>query len=122
MAYQLNYQALSALSTRDFAANSSIFVALDATGRVILVPDATTHAVGILENEPGANMPAAISYMGVTKVRVDTTAYAVGTYLMPVAGTGIATQADSTVAGFARCVTLEASDASGCLVAVRFLD
>jgi hypothetical protein len=121
MAYQLNYQALSALSTVDFASNCGIFVALDSTGRVINVPDATTHAIGILENEPGVNMPAAISYAGVTKVRVDTTAYPVGTYFMPIPLTGIARQADSTVAGFARCVSLEASDASGSYVAVRFL-
>jgi hypothetical protein len=132
MAYQTKYDAVSALSVIDFTADSQKFVTLDATGRINLIPTALTKAFGVLENEPNATgMPGTVSYLGITKLRVDSTAYAVGSYLKPLysataslCGIGTTCAMDSTrEMALARAITLETADGTNnCIVAVRLIN
>ena len=132
MSFQTKYDAVSATSVIDFTGDSQKFVNLDSTGRVNLMPDAVTKSFGVLENEPNATgMPATVSYLGITKVRVYATAYAVGTYLKPafhavasLNGLGTLCAMDSTrEMSLARAITLEAADGTtNSIVAVRLIN
>lgn len=118
MAHQGNYFGENYLSTN--ALTNARFVTFDTTGRIRY---ATTgdYAEGILENTPyQENMPATINFMGLSSVAVDG-AYAQGTFLVPTTN-GIGTQASSPTYPYVRAKMIEASSASGDIVAVRLID
>ena len=130
MSFQLNYQAASYLANADLSNNQQQLVILDTTTGKVRMPTASgEYAEGVLENAPLANMPATVSYQGVTKVIVDA-AYAVGTALMPrydstSGATGLFNTGSGTLAtnpATARLKMLEASAEAGDIVACRFID
>jgi len=127
MAYQLNYQAESFLSADDLStAGSQIFAYLDSSAFPhVHICDASVkgfyRAEGVYENTPLANMPATISYLGVTKLTVDA-AYNVGTYLKPGANGYGTTVLAADATNYARAIALQDSTASGDIIAVRLID
>ena len=130
MSYQLNYQAASYLANADLSNNQQQLVILDTTTGKVRMPTSTAEfAEGVLENAPLANMPATVSYQGVTKVIVDA-AYSVGTALMArydstSGATGLFNTGSGTLAttpGAARLKMLESSTQAGDIVACRFID
>jgi hypothetical protein len=124
MATQLNYQAESFPASVDLSDMEHKFVLLDSTGGVNIPTVSGTQVEGILENTPLARHPAAVSYMGVTKLRVDGV-YGVGQRLMALGGTGWTggRGTDSATAPYAtRAIALEASTATDQVIMVRLVD
>jgi hypothetical protein len=131
MSYQLNYQAASYLAGVDLSAAQNKLVVLDVTAGTVRLPtSASEYAEGVLENAPEINMPATVSYQGITKVIVDA-AYGIGQALCckydATAGlTGVYNTGSATTSAAAPFVTrlraLEASSAAGDIIACRFVD
>ena len=125
MATQLNYQAESFPAGQDFSDiwQPHTFVQLGVTGIVKPGSDAA-QIEGILENNPLTFHPASVSYLGVTKLRVDA-AYSIGQRLMAQGGTGWTggRGTDSGAAPYAtRAIALEASTAADQIIMVRLVD
>lgn len=130
MATQLNYQAMSFLANMDLSSAAHKFVTLDSNGQVG-IPAAgagvgtAAEAEGILENNPLSGHPAAVSYLGVTKLWVDA-AYAIGTELCVQGGangwTGGRGTESSLNPALTRAIVLEASTAADQIVMVRLID
>ena len=96
------------------------FIKLGTDGKISLC-GAAEYAEGILESAAQlADMPCTISCAGLSKVMVDA-AYPIGTYLMSTTD-GIGTEATYGSMQYSRAKMLEASEASGDIVSIRFLD
>jgi hypothetical protein len=125
MAYQLNFQAMSFIANEDLSTDQHKFVELMSTGLVRKPTAVNTASVGILENNPASGQAAAVSYMGVTKVKVNA-AYAIGTYLKAHYDAGLTGCGKGIeVSGFtgpARAIQLEASTADNQIVTCRLID
>jgi hypothetical protein len=125
MATQLNYQAASYLANMDLSSQAHKFVALDTNGEVGIPSTAMSSAEGVLENTPLSGHPAAVSYLGVTKVIVDG-AYSIGQALRVQEGTNGWTGGRGTNAAdnpaLTRAIMLEASTAADQVVMIRLID
>jgi hypothetical protein len=114
------YFAETFRSKQDLAGISQRFVVIDSTGRISLAT-AGSYAEGILENTPTpGDMPGVVSFLGITKITVDG-AYPIGTFIVPTTN-GVGTQATYITYPYVRGKLLEASDASGDIVTMRFID
>lgn len=127
MATQLNYQAMSAQTVTDMSTDGiHKFCLLNSSGWVKPVDTATGNPLGIVENNPLSGAPAAVSYIGVTKLKVGA-AIGIGTFLKAEydattamnCGRGV----DSTGAVlYTRAVALSASTAANQIITVRLVD
>ena len=120
MASQLNYFGESFRARDPVTDLTQRFVTIDSTGRLTLCQSGE-FAEGVIESTTAVgDMPAPVSFVGITKVVVDG-AYPIGTYVC--AGTdGIATVATLTTLQYVRGKLLEASGASGDIVTIRLID
>jgi hypothetical protein len=124
MATQLNYQSESFPAGEDLSNMEHKFVTLNTSGQVILPAADAMQVEGILENNPLQYHPAAVSYMGVTKVRVDGV-YSANQRLMAQGGAGWTGGRGTTSAAApyaTRAIALEASTAADQIIMVRLVD
>jgi hypothetical protein len=128
MATQLNYWAISIPAASDYSSDGIHKFAL-VTGNFAKLPDASGKVgFGVIENTPYSGAPAALSYMGITKIKV-AGAYAVGCYVMAEysattaldCGRGTDASSASNML-YARAQLLEASTAANQIVMARLVD
>ncbi len=121
--YSLNFRSTTYISDASTSAATTPIFVITKDGTSCQMPDGTNNSAGVMLNVPPLASLAQVAYDGVCAVTVDN-AYTVGTFLKGAVGTGLGTQAyDGTdVSNLARAITLEASAASGDIIAVRLID
>jgi hypothetical protein len=128
MGSQLKYDAMSFPVASDYSSDG-IHKMVCITGGVVVLPTAAGMVgAGVLENTPYSGEPGAVSYAGITKIKV-AGAYAVGTYVMAeYSATTALDLGRGTDAGsaanmlYARAQVLEASTAANEIVMCRLVD
>jgi len=119
MSHQLNFFAESFRAAQDLSNSQQLFITLDSTGRAWLAQP-SQEIEGVLENAPIQNLPASVSYLGVTKVQTDAS-YSIGTYLTSGVN-GIATVATPSTYAYIRGKLIGSADASGNFATIRLID
>ena len=119
MSSQLNFFSESFRAAQDLSNSQQLFVTVDSTGRAWLAQP-NQEIEGVLENSPLQNLPATVSYLGITKVQTDNN-YAIGTYVTSGVN-GIATAATTGTYPYIRGKLIESADASGNFATIRLID